>query len=78
LKYFVLPPFTKYGKKFFYSDFLSFLSEYAYSTLTESARCIKYELKLIDYSEIIIRAAQKYNLKIHSITNQRPFDILFK
>jgi len=51
--------------------------ERAHSTLTEIARCIKYELNLIDCSEIIIKAAQKYNLTIHSITNQRPLDILF-
>jgi len=41
------------------------------------ARCIKDELNFIDYPEIIISAAQKYNLTIHSMTNQWPFDILF-
>jgi len=35
--------------------------EKAHSTLTEIARCIKDELNLISCSEIIIRAAQKYN-----------------
>jgi len=45
--------------------------ERAHSTLTEIARCIKDERNLIDYSEIIIKAAQKYNLTIHSIPNQR-------
>jgi len=49
----------------------------AHSTLTEMARCIKDELNLIDYTEIVIKAAQKYNLTIHSITHQRPFDTLF-
>jgi len=44
-------------------------SERAHSTSTEIARCIKDELNLIDYSKIIIRAAQIYNLTIHSITN---------
>jgi len=48
--------------------------ERAHSTLTEIARCIKDELNLVDYSEVIIRAAQKYNMTIHSITNQRPYD----
>jgi len=52
--------------------------ERAHSTLTEIARCIKDELNLVDYSEIIIKAAQKYNMTIHSITNQRPYDILYK
>jgi len=37
----------------------------------------KDELNLIDYSEFIVKAAQKYSLTIHLITNQRPFDILF-
>jgi len=50
--------------------------ERAHSTLTETARCIKDELNLVDYSEIILKAAQKSNMTIHSITNQRPFDIL--
>jgi len=50
--------------------------EKAHYTLTEIARCIKDELNLIDYKEIIVKAAQKYNLTIHSITNHRPFDIL--
>jgi len=35
--------------------------ERAHSTLTEIARCTKDELNLIDNSEIIIKAAQKYN-----------------
>jgi len=48
--------------------------ERAHSTLTEIARCIKDELNLVDYSEVIIRADQKYNMTIHSITNQRPYD----
>jgi len=39
--------------------------------------CIKNELNFIEYSVIIIRAAQKYNLTTHSITKLRPFDILF-
>jgi len=49
----------------------------AHSTLTEKARFIKDELNFDDYSEIIIKAAQKYNMSIHSITNQRPYDILY-
>jgi len=40
--------------------------EKAHSTLTEIARCIKDELNLVDYSEIIIKAAQEYNMTIHS------------
>jgi len=40
----------------------------AHSTLTKIPRCIKDEPNLIDYSEIIIRAAQKYNFTIHSPT----------
>ncbi|XP_033241581.1 uncharacterized protein [Drosophila pseudoobscura] len=51
--------------------------ERVHSTLTEIARCIKDELNLTDYSEIIIRAALKYNLTIHSTTNQMPYDILY-
>jgi len=51
--------------------------ETAHSSLKKSARCIKDELILINYSEIFIGAAQIYNLTIHSITNQRPFGILF-
>jgi len=51
--------------------------ERAHSTLTEIARCIKDELNLVDYSEIIIKAAQKYNMTIHSFTNQRLYDILY-
>jgi len=51
--------------------------ERAHSTLTEIARCIKDELNLVDYCEIIIKAAQKYNMTIHSITNQRPYNILY-
>jgi len=51
--------------------------ERAHSTLIEIAGCIKDELNLVDYSEIIIKAAQEYNLTIHSITNQRPYDILY-
>jgi len=51
--------------------------EKAHSALTEIARCIKDELNSVDYSEIINKAAQKYNMTIHSITNQRPYDILY-
>ncbi len=51
--------------------------ERAHSTLTELARCIKEEFKLIDYSEIIIRAAKEFNQSIHFTTNQKPFDILY-
>jgi len=49
----------------------------AHSTLTEIARCIKEEFNLTNYSEIVIRAAQKYNQSIHSTTNEKPFDILY-
>ncbi len=51
--------------------------ERVHSTLTEIARCIKDEYRLLDYSEIIIRAAKNYNMTIHSVTNQKPYDILF-
>jgi len=51
--------------------------ERAHSTLSEIARCIKDDLNLDDYSEVLIRAAQKYNMTIHTITNQRPYDILY-
>lgn len=49
--------------------------ERTHSTLTEIARCIKDEYNLTDYSEIIIRVAQKYNQSIHSVTNEKPLDI---
>jgi len=51
--------------------------ERAHSTLTEIARCIKDKLNLVDYSEIIIKADQNYNMTMHSITNQRPYDLLY-
>lgn len=53
------------------------MDKYSYSTLTEIDRCIKDEPNQFDYLEIIIRAAQNYNMTIHSVTNQRPLEILF-
>jgi len=51
--------------------------ERAHSTLREIARCIKEEFNLTNYSEIVIRADQKYNQSIHSTTNEKPFDSLY-
>jgi len=44
---------------------------------TLTACCIKEELNLTDYSEIVIRAAQGYKQSIYSTTNQKHFDILY-
>ncbi len=51
--------------------------ERAHSTLTEIARCVKDEYCLLEYPEVIIRAAKSYNMTIHSVINQKPYDILF-
>jgi len=47
--------------------------EKAHSTLTEIARCVKEEFNLTNYSEIVIRAAQKYNQSIHSTNERKTF-----
>jgi len=60
------------GISIHYSDLRHSLSnaqvERVHSTLMEIARCIKGEYRLLDYSEIIIRAAKNYNLTIHLLT----------
>lgn len=51
--------------------------ERAHSTLVEIARCIKSEYSLVDEVECFYKAAKKYNETIHSVTEHKPFEILF-
>lgn len=51
--------------------------ERAHSTLVEIARCIKNEYHILDTTETFYRAAQKYNMTIHSVTDKTPFDVFF-
>lgn len=45
--------------------------------MVEIARCIKAEYCLVDDVECFYRAAQKYNETIHSVTEQKPLEVLF-
>lgn len=51
--------------------------ERVHSTLIEISRCIQEEYKIMDYSEVIYRAAKEYNNTIQSTTQQKPCDVLF-
>lgn len=51
--------------------------ERVHSTLIEIARCLIQEFYLISDLESIYRAAQQYNKTIHSVTNKRPYEVLF-
>lgn len=51
--------------------------ERVHSTIVEIARCIKEEYHLVDDIEIFYKAAQHYNKTIHSVTGEKPSDILF-
>jgi len=48
----------------------------AHSTLTDLARCIKKEFNLTDFSEILIRAAQEYNIIPQQTKNLFTFFII--
>lgn len=48
-----------------------------HSTVMELVRCIKKEQNLISNLEAIIRAAQQYNKTVHSVTDGKPFEILY-
>jgi len=47
-----------------------------HSTLTEIARCLKLEGNLNDTTELILLATNKYNNTIHSVTNEKPVQIV--
>lgn len=47
-----------------------------HSTLTEIGRCIKLTQGLNDTNDLILLSAYKYNRTIHSVTKQRPIDII--
>ena len=51
--------------------------ERVHSTLIEIARCLKQEFSLISDLESIFRAAHQYNKTIHSVTNEKPYEILY-
>lgn len=51
--------------------------ERVHSTIIEIARCVKEEFHILEDTEIFYRAAQQYNHTIHSITQNKPVDILF-
>lgn len=47
-----------------------------HSTLAEIARCLKLEKKTNDTVELILRAAVEYNKTVHSVTRERPIEIV--
>lgn len=47
-----------------------------HSTLAEIARCLKFDRKIDDTVELILQATIEYNRTIHSVTNERPIDII--
>lgn len=49
--------------------------ERVHSTIIEIARCIKEEYNIVSDLETILRAAQQYNITIHSVTKLKPTDV---
>lgn len=47
-----------------------------HGTLSEISRCIKLSQGLNDTNDLLLLAAYKYNRTIHSVTGQRPVDII--
>lgn len=47
-----------------------------HATLLEIARCLKAQQLVTDTIDLILLATQKYNNTIHSVTNEKPIDIL--
>jgi len=47
-----------------------------HSTLIEIARCLKIDKKVNNTVEAIMRATIEYNRTLHSVTDQRPIDII--
>jgi len=47
-----------------------------HSTLAEIARCLKLEGNLNDTTELILLATNKYNNTIHTVTNEKPVQIV--
>lgn len=50
--------------------------ERLHSTLLEIARCLKLERKIDDTVDLILEATIAYNRTIHSITSQKPIDMI--
>ena len=48
-----------------------------HSTLIEIARCLKEERSIVSTVELILAAAIEYNKTIHTVTKEKPIDILF-
>lgn len=46
------------------------------STLTEIARCTKLTQGLNETADLILLATSKYNRSVHSVTGQRPIDVV--
>lgn len=51
--------------------------ERVHSTIIEIAKCIREEFEIVNDIEVIIRAAQSYNQTVHSVTDKKPFEILY-
>lgn len=47
-----------------------------HSTLSEIARCLKIERKIEDTVDLILQSTIEYNRTIHSVTNEKPIDII--
>jgi len=47
-----------------------------HSTLSEIARCLKLDKKISDTTELILRATIEYNKTLHSVTQEKPVEIL--
>lgn len=47
-----------------------------HSTLAEIARCLKLEKNTNDTVELILRATVEYNKTVHSVTRERPIEIV--
>nr|ABI48306.1 pol protein [Drosophila melanogaster] len=47
-----------------------------HSTLAEIARCLKLDKKTNDTVELILRATIEYNKTVHSVTRERPIEVV--
>jgi len=47
-----------------------------HSTMAEIARCLKLDKKVNDTVELILRATVEYNRTIHSVTREKPIEIV--
>jgi len=47
-----------------------------HSTLAEIARCLKLDKKTNDTVELILRATVEYNKTVHSVTRERPIEVI--